>query len=265
MPRPRSGATPRHVSSAAAPLLVRALNEGTADFSTLVRCTDRILTEVRASGSRVRIGAGGHDGGRILASRDLAFLHPAARTVGGPAVRAQGDGRRQPVRAFALRGLHRCAARTRRQSLGAERIQARATCRWTSSCVPATPWGRSNRLRDRSRTATRRTFVPLPQGIEGAAEGSVAAHRRGQAGGLGRAALRGEGRVREHGAGPDACRGGRGARWKAGGWSARGGRGPPSTVAVDGCSPPHRRHRVGVVSARGPARAPLAAAPRRSA
>lgn len=69
-------------------LLVRALNEGTADFSTLVRCTDRALTGVRASGSRVRIGAGTTMAG-ILASRDLAFLHPAARTVGGPAVRAQ--------------------------------------------------------------------------------------------------------------------------------------------------------------------------------
>ena len=69
-------------------LLVRALNEGTADFSTLVRCTDRALTGVRASGSRVRIGAGVTMAG-ILASRDLAFLHPAARTVGGPAVRAQ--------------------------------------------------------------------------------------------------------------------------------------------------------------------------------
>lgn len=69
-------------------LLVRALNEDTADFSTLVRCTDRALTEIRASGSRVRIGAG-VTMARILASPDLAFLHPAARSVGGPAVRAQ--------------------------------------------------------------------------------------------------------------------------------------------------------------------------------
>ena len=69
-------------------LLVRALNEEAADFSTLVRCTDRVLTEVRASGSRVRIGAR-VTMARILASRELAFLHPAARAVGGPAVRAQ--------------------------------------------------------------------------------------------------------------------------------------------------------------------------------
>lgn len=69
-------------------LLVRALNEDVADFSTLVRCTDRALTEVRASGSRVRIGAA-VTMAQIVASSDLAFLHPAARSVGGPAVRAQ--------------------------------------------------------------------------------------------------------------------------------------------------------------------------------
>ena len=69
-------------------LLVRALNEGVADFSTLVRCTDRTLAGIRASGSRLRIGAG-VTMAQVLASRDLAFLHPAARAVGGPAVRAQ--------------------------------------------------------------------------------------------------------------------------------------------------------------------------------
>ena len=69
-------------------LLVRALNEGVADFSTLVRCTDRALAGIRASGSRLRIGAG-VTMAAVLASRDLAFLHPAAHAVGGPAVRAQ--------------------------------------------------------------------------------------------------------------------------------------------------------------------------------
>ena len=69
-------------------LLVRALNEGVADFSTLVQCTDRTLAGIRASGSRLRIGAG-VTMAAVLASRDLAFLHPAARAVGGPAVRAQ--------------------------------------------------------------------------------------------------------------------------------------------------------------------------------
>ena len=69
-------------------LLVRAINEDAADFSTLVRCTDRALSNIRASGSRVRIGAG-VTMAMILANRELALLHPAARSVGGPAVRAQ--------------------------------------------------------------------------------------------------------------------------------------------------------------------------------
>ena len=69
-------------------LLVRALNEGEADFSTLVRCLDPALFETRVSGSRVRLGAGVTMAG-ILANRELDFLHPAARSVGGPAVRAQ--------------------------------------------------------------------------------------------------------------------------------------------------------------------------------
>ena len=69
-------------------LLVRALNEGEADFSTLVRCLDPALVEIRVSGTRIRLGAG-VTMARILATRELAFLHPAARSVGGPAVRAQ--------------------------------------------------------------------------------------------------------------------------------------------------------------------------------
>ena len=69
-------------------LLVRALNEGEADFSTLVRCLDPALAEIRASGPRIRIGAA-VTMARILAARELDFLHPAARSVGGPAVRAQ--------------------------------------------------------------------------------------------------------------------------------------------------------------------------------
>ena len=69
-------------------LLVRAVNEEVADFSILVRCTDRVLTDIRASGSRVRIGAG-VTMAQVLANPALAFLHSAARSVGGPAVRAQ--------------------------------------------------------------------------------------------------------------------------------------------------------------------------------
>ena len=69
-------------------LLVRALNEEEANFSTLLRCLDPALAEVRVSGARLRMGAGVTMAG-ILARRELAFLHPAAHSVGGPAVRAQ--------------------------------------------------------------------------------------------------------------------------------------------------------------------------------
>ena len=69
-------------------LLVRELNEGVAAFTTLIRSTDRALHEVRASGTRVRIGAA-VTMAELLERDDLAFLHPPALAVGGPAVRTQ--------------------------------------------------------------------------------------------------------------------------------------------------------------------------------
>jgi xanthine dehydrogenase small subunit len=67
-------------------LIMRAVNEGDVSFSTIVRVADRDFSQVRPAGARIEIGAGATMA-QILASRDLAFLHPAARTVGGPAVR----------------------------------------------------------------------------------------------------------------------------------------------------------------------------------
>jgi CO/xanthine dehydrogenase FAD-binding subunit len=68
-------------------LLMRAINEGDTRIATLVRATDPAYRQIRNEGARIVIGAGARmiD---ILASRDLAFLHPVARVVGGPAVRA---------------------------------------------------------------------------------------------------------------------------------------------------------------------------------
>lgn len=68
-------------------LLMRALNEGDTTIGTLVRSTDAAYRQIRNEGSRIDIGAGVRMVD-ILANRDLAFLHPAARVVGGPAVRA---------------------------------------------------------------------------------------------------------------------------------------------------------------------------------
>jgi CO/xanthine dehydrogenase FAD-binding subunit len=70
-------------------LVMRALNEGDISISTVVRATDRALTRIDATSSRVTIGAG-VTFARILAERDLAFLHAPARSIGGPAVRNMG-------------------------------------------------------------------------------------------------------------------------------------------------------------------------------
>src|SRR3954447_25696403 len=70
-------------------LVMRALNEGDVSISTVVRANDIALTRIDATGSRVTIGAG-VTFARILAERDLAFLHAPARSIGGPAVRNMG-------------------------------------------------------------------------------------------------------------------------------------------------------------------------------
>jgi xanthine dehydrogenase small subunit len=67
-------------------LLMRAVNEGDVSFSTIVRTTDPAFGRMRAAGGRIELGAG-VTMAQILASRELAFLHPVARAVGGPAVR----------------------------------------------------------------------------------------------------------------------------------------------------------------------------------
>ena len=70
-------------------LVMRALNEGDISISTIVRANDRALTRIEASGPRVTIGAG-VTFARIMAERELAFLHAPARSIGGPAVRNMG-------------------------------------------------------------------------------------------------------------------------------------------------------------------------------
>ena len=68
-------------------LLMRRVNEGDTTISTLVRLVDPSLRRIEASGATVTLGAAATMAG-ILADPDLAFLAPAARLVGGPAVRA---------------------------------------------------------------------------------------------------------------------------------------------------------------------------------
>ncbi len=68
-------------------LVMRAINEGAVGLSTIVRTTDRAFADIRPSGARIAIGAGATMA-QILKSRELDFLHPVARLVGGPAVRS---------------------------------------------------------------------------------------------------------------------------------------------------------------------------------
>src|SRR5215471_8579167 len=70
-------------------LVMRALNEGDISISTIVRANDHALSRIDATGARVTIGAG-VTFAKILAERELAFLHAPARSIGGPAVRNMG-------------------------------------------------------------------------------------------------------------------------------------------------------------------------------
>src|SRR5438105_15143019 len=70
-------------------LVMRALNEGDVSISTVVRATDQALTRIDIASSRITLGAG-VTFAKILAERDLAFLHAPARSIGGPAVRNMG-------------------------------------------------------------------------------------------------------------------------------------------------------------------------------
>jgi CO/xanthine dehydrogenase FAD-binding subunit len=70
-------------------LVMRALNEGDISISTIIRADDQALSRIDASGPRVTLGAA-VTFARILAERDLAFLHAPARSIGGPAVRNMG-------------------------------------------------------------------------------------------------------------------------------------------------------------------------------
>ena len=70
-------------------LVMRDVNEGDLSFSTLVRTSDRSLARIETSGQRFVIGAG-VTYAALMAERELSFLHPVARSIGGPAVRNMG-------------------------------------------------------------------------------------------------------------------------------------------------------------------------------
>ncbi len=68
-------------------LLVRAHNSGNLLIGALVLCDGLGLGGIRFAGGRAKIGAAATMAA-ILAEPRLSFLHPVAREIGGPAVRA---------------------------------------------------------------------------------------------------------------------------------------------------------------------------------
>lgn len=65
--------------------VMRLVNAGVIQ-GRVVRSLDPALREVASSGTTIRLGAG-VTMAQVVAERELSFLHPVARTVGGPAVR----------------------------------------------------------------------------------------------------------------------------------------------------------------------------------
>lgn len=67
-------------------LVMRALNAGSLPYETLVRTTDPAFRRIELRGDRTTLGAG-VTMAQLIASRELDFLAPVARAIGGPAVR----------------------------------------------------------------------------------------------------------------------------------------------------------------------------------
>ena len=69
-------------------LVMRDVNAGEGP-ERLIRVTDPALRSVAATGDTIRLGAG-VTMAQVLGSRELDFLHAAARAIGGPQVRNMG-------------------------------------------------------------------------------------------------------------------------------------------------------------------------------
>ncbi len=67
-------------------LLMRQVNYAPQDVPVLLRITDPAFRQITRIGSQISIGAG-VTVAQVMASSDLAALAPAARAIGGPAIR----------------------------------------------------------------------------------------------------------------------------------------------------------------------------------
>lgn len=67
-------------------LMMAELNYGVQGFDRIIRTTDPSLVEISAGGSRITLGSL-VTMSMLVSNQQLAFLSPAARAVGGPAIR----------------------------------------------------------------------------------------------------------------------------------------------------------------------------------
>lgn len=67
-------------------LIMRAVNAGDQSFDTIIRLRDPAFRSIRSEGDGIVIGAGATMA-TVAANRDLAFLAPVAKVIGGPAIR----------------------------------------------------------------------------------------------------------------------------------------------------------------------------------
>jgi CO/xanthine dehydrogenase FAD-binding subunit len=75
----------RAVYLAGGTLVMRGVNYGAQGFDRIVRAR-QVPRDIRSDAGGIRIGAGATMAD-VLASREVDFLHPVARLIGGPAIR----------------------------------------------------------------------------------------------------------------------------------------------------------------------------------
>ena len=158
-PRPRSPVRPRRAFSWRRHARDARRQRGRCRISHARAHDDRALSQIRTIRARVSRSA---PASRMNAARsrerDLAFLHPPARSIGGPAVRTYGDGRRQSVRAVAVWGPDYRAARARRNSVDDAGRLRRARHRARGISARA-----ADAARARSSSASRCAARPAPE------------------------------------------------------------------------------------------------------
>ena len=172
----------------------------------------------------------------ILRSRELDFLHPVARTVGGPAVRSQATVGGNLFAETPYGDLDRSAPRAECARSASTAATAPASCRSPSCWRSATAACRGSSTQVTIDRPAQPGAFRFLQGQPRAAEGHLGALDRGLAADRGRAHPGCADRLRRDGADPDPGARGR-ARARGAGASIRPASRPALAVAADDCAP----------------------------